>query len=871
MKISVIRQVVEQGLYKDALSVLMWCLSFKTPQQKRDYLKAMHQDFLTSEYSPPPSGDGYVLFMRSLERDDYGAMFGAVFSSCSSAPKTYFASFNKTKVQNNAKAAAYFEENLDLEDWIDVYDPLDRQCAFVLLLSYCYLLEFYAEVKFKAIVTFSDMQPIENLFARYFRSKGIQTVSLQHGLYIDYGEYKTVNCINYQSHASDYYLVWGEHTAKLISAYHPDTKIVMCGKPLIFQGKASSSKDGGRSIMLVLDQSIFDRENYAMARIVSDYAKKHGYNVTVRFHPSLDKSAFLKAFPNIIEAINFLDADIVAGHTTSLLFEAQALHKRVVQYKTNIPTVDLPAPLQFKDLPSLEKAATFPLEAEPAKSYFCALDDASKQRYADFFRFLLEDDRSAKVEFYEGPKGRTQSHTWFDTMKRNFFEGPLGELKQQAAVTAAPTRPSKLMHQSEDQSAARTDRLDAIVIPCLPSDLPILGFIFDMWSSPHFAPSLTGRKVKLLLVFNSIDLDARRKVIDMWRARPKLSLYFDELLVESADLIGERDLYVKSRAKESKGKFGNIAGPNFLFQSTMNYASRFCGYVFQMEVDCFPLIKGWLEALDLVISRAAGAWVIGSLYHGDFAVNDSVKMHINGNALYKSGDPKFIDFINTIWIPRLLKLAKELPNLAYDCWWAFEVNRSKTNDLSPDSSWNLVRRYNSFFYNDPFIVNLLKSDPLEERFSEIYRFYESIGKTPIFLHYADCKALGERVLAGEAGSLRDLLLDPALISDDISRSDVYHAKVDSRIHIISEDVYLPKESSDLLTRIAANLLQHPTPRQSSLFLMSCAFELMLRPSECGKRIAAGGDMEKPLALALEHNTDVRAAAHLMRIRDMYNR
>lgn len=262
-------------------------------------------------------------------------------------------------------------------------------------------------------------------------------------------------------------------------------------------------------------------------------------------------------------------------------------------------------------------------------------------------------------------------------------------------------------------------------------------------------------------MFNRIDPDTRNKVMEMWRAHPRLSLCFDELLVESADLIGERDLYVKNRSKEVKGEFGNIAGPNFLFQSTMNFAARFGGYVFQMEVDCFPLTANWLEALDGVIARAAGAWVIGTMYHGDFRVNNPIRMHLNGNALYRTGDPKFIEFLNEIWIPRLLGLASELPNLAYDCWWALEVDRSNTADRADDSSWTLTRRYNSFFYNDPFIVNLLKSDPLEKRFSETYLFYQSVGKTPIFLHHADVKALGQRVLNGEADSLSALLLAPA--------------------------------------------------------------------------------------------------------------
>lgn len=432
---SAIRDVIEKGLYKDALSFLMWVLSFKTEEQKREYLKTMHRDFLTSEYSPPPAQDGDVLFMRSLGREDYALMFGVIYGACD-APKTYFASFLKTNVPYNAKAAAYFEEHLDLLDRIEISNPIDRQCAYLLLLSFGYQLEAYAGVKIRALVTFSDMQPIENLFAKYFRAKGVATVSMQHGLYIDYGEYKTINCINYLNHASEYHLAWGDNTAALLSAYHPEARIALCGKPMVFQGAPTEGKPkSGRSILLALDQRIFDTQNYAMTSIAREYAKKHGYKVTVRFHPSNDRDLFFKTFPDVVESINFLDADIVIGHTTSLLFEAMAMGKRVVQYKTPIPTVNLPRPFQFANLAGLEKAVAAPREEDqPAKAYFCALGNASKDRYAEFFRFLLKGDKTAKVEFYKGPKVEKKPHSWYEIMQRHFYEDP----DKAPALTALP-------------------------------------------------------------------------------------------------------------------------------------------------------------------------------------------------------------------------------------------------------------------------------------------------------------------------------------------------------------------------------------------------------------------------------------------------
>lgn len=861
---SVIRYVVKQGLYKEALSVLMWVLSFKTEEQKREHLKMLQQDFLTYEYVTPPASDGNVLFIRSLGREDYAALFGAIFHACSGAPKTYFESFKKSKVKHNAKAAEYIENNIDLEDWIDVRNPIDRQCAFMVLISYCFLLEHYADVKFRAVVAFSDMQPIENLFIQYFRSKGIPTVSAQHGLYIDYGEYKTINAINYMNHAADYFLAWGEKTAELISTYHPKSKIVMCGKPLVFQGKSSTGKSGGRSIMVVLDQAIFENENYAMSRIVLDYARNYGYQLTVRFHPSLKKDSFFRMFPDVVESSDFMDADIVVGHTSTLMFEALAMGKSVVQFKTNIPAIDLPKSLQFNDLSSLEKAMVSPIKPGLSRLYFCALNNDSKKNYADFFTFLLNEGSSKKLNFYSGAKGKQQHPDWYMNMLTNFFENSMATTPQLPIVSALP----ELNHLIPISS----NRLVAIVMPCLASDLPILDFIFGMWSTPSFAPSLAGRKVSLMLVFNQLSSELRHKVRETWEDHPKLALYFNELHVESADLAGDRDLYVKSRSPEAKGEFGNIAGPNFLFQSAMNYAARFDGYVFQMEVDCFPLLPGWIEALDEVIKRACGAWVIGGMYSGDFRINNLIRFHLNGNALYKTGDAKFIDFINNIWIPRLLEISIEKPNVAYDSWYAMEMELSDTKDISNDGSWNLVRRYSSFFYNDPFIINLLKSDSLEKNFEEYFCFYESLGKAPVFLHYAYCKKLAERVLAGEAESLLNLLLPSMKEAGHATRGrTALHENAAISTSPMSIDTLEKGGGGDRLARLGATLSEHnPSPSRCRIFLMSCISELLLRRSSFKNRISSEGDLEKPLALALKYNTDLSISSRFFRISKYYS-
>ena len=742
-----IRDIIERHDYHEVLSVLAWVLSFKTERQKRDHLQQMYRQFLTTAHDLPKAHDGDVLFIRSLGREDYALLFGAIAASCDHPRKVMLNTFATKTVARNHDALRFLSAHMDLIERIRVRHPVDRQCAFLQLMSFGMLLEHFADTRLDALVCFSDMQPIENLFARHFRHKGVPTVTCQHGLYIDYGDYKTVNCINYLNHASEHFLAWGDETASLIRAYHPEARVHLCGKPVFHRGKIALATKTGKAIQVVLDQPIFEVQNIAMFRLVSDFAKTAGHTVSVRYHPGINRDTFQKKIGSPAEATDFLSADIVVGHTSSLLFEALALGKKVVQFKSSIPTVDLPPQLQFHDPATLQKAVGANADPKVAHTYFARIGDDSRKAYRAFFRTLLAGDDMGAGAIPATSQKTKKTHLWYRALNAEFFVEPaVSQPRMPGPSVVLPTLPG-------DPPA-----LSAIVMSCLLSDVVNIKQTFDHWCHPALAPSATGRKVKLVVVFNTLNDIAQAELLKAWQDRPRLSLFFSELIIRSADQSGDHDLYVKNRSRELKGHFGNIAGPNFLFQRSMDHASECGGFIFQMELDCVPLSGGWIDDLDRVVARSAGAWVVGGMYNGKFRVNNSTRMHLNGNALYNVGDAGFMRFLNETWMPRLLEVSKHYPNLAYNYWWALELEHSDTKDVTEYSSWNIVRSYASFIRPDPFILNYLNNDPLRSLFTQHYRFYSDLGKPPLFLHHADAVSLVKRVLAGEAKGVSDLLL-----------------------------------------------------------------------------------------------------------------
>lgn len=312
----------------------------------------------------------------------------------------------------------------------------------------------------------------------------------------------------------------------------------------------------------------------------------------------------------------------------------------------------------------------------------------------------------------------------------------------------------------DEKTASPSTPIGSISIPCTLSDLTNIELMFRVWSDSRFNPSENKkfRKPVLLIVFNTANQELINKTHILYNSYAILRNYFTRLVVTSADLQGERDIYNRD-ASRRMGKYGNKAGPNFLFQKTLNTASVYGGYTLQIELDCFPSSSGWLDRSNHLVKRSVGTWVIGSKYAGSFGLDVSVLNHLNGNGLYEVGNPNFVKFLNEIWIPRIIQLADVAPYLAYDCWWAYEMNSA--DSLRGNYSWQLIQTYDSFFKNEPFVVNLLPVESTAFRFLEMYNLFDGLDKTPIFFHSSSVRPLFEKTLENTKSTLLEILEDEA--------------------------------------------------------------------------------------------------------------
>lgn len=290
--------------------------------------------------------------------------------------------------------------------------------------------------------------------------------------------------------------------------------------------------------------------------------------------------------------------------------------------------------------------------------------------------------------------------------------------------------------------------LTSITVPCTLRDDGAFARLLACWSDSRFFPVRPREDfapIRLAVVVNRLEEDVEARFKGIFLQRSEIHCIFKECVILDAGLEGEKDIYVRGES-QAKGRYGNKAGPNFLFFETMRLVQRFGGFTFQCEVDCYPLRSGWLTDLNRLVSERAFAWVIGSIYTGQRPVGRDIQMHFNGNAVYQSGNPDFIAFVDNVWQPRVIDYVDLDPNLAYDCWWALETSRASA--LVQNSSWGLVSAYSQYFCNNQFLINLVDGETAAEDAEKALGEERVAKHRCLFLHGHPATPLVAEFLAG---------------------------------------------------------------------------------------------------------------------------
>lgn len=211
-------------------------------------------------------------------------------------------------------------------------------------------------------------------------------------------------------------------------------------------------------------------------------------------------------------------------------------------------------------------------------------------------------------------------------------------------------------------------RIGAVAVPLTPREWRRQIENLSLWLDPKLRPSLgSGHQATVLHLFfsgltdNALERDLREAI----SAISELQEYFAEVRITFLGIPAEIDHYVRSTAGSDEPC--TKSGPNVFFLATMAHCKEY-EYVLHAETDCLPVRAGWLDAADGEIDRAGTqAWIIGPAYFHASQLHSAYRLHINGNAIYQTGDPDFQQFLQSTFFEALTHLIRSgFRDMAYD-------------------------------------------------------------------------------------------------------------------------------------------------------------------------------------------------------------
>lgn len=315
------------------LSLYFSYLWHELPLYRKALLNLQFIKIFFLKWDIPKNLNTKLLFTQSMNRNDYNNFVQCVYDTVECNDKQYL--FISKKYGLNFDCF-----NLKLNDIRQIWQEIIVDNVFMklfIMFNIIHIASIRKSVKtynIDVLTTHADMQPIENYLIQYFKSKNKITITLQHGLYIDYSKNKNKNEVNYKNVISDFFLAWGNETKELIQKYHPNCKIILCGNPIM---QINSMMKNNNFFGIVFDQELLKNYNKEILQIGQELAKELNMKIVLKLHPQNNIDDYMIDKTLVIDK-KIEESMFVIGHTTTMLYTLMRCGMAVFKFHTEVPS-----------------------------------------------------------------------------------------------------------------------------------------------------------------------------------------------------------------------------------------------------------------------------------------------------------------------------------------------------------------------------------------------------------------------------------------------------------------------------------------------------------------------------------------------------
>ncbi|NCA98762.1 MAG: hypothetical protein EOM70_05245 [Clostridia bacterium] len=150
-------------------------------------------------------------------------------------------------------------------------------------------------IRERVVVVFHDASSLQNLICQQLKGSGSKTITLQHGLYIEWA-YPGIHVTDYENVSADYFLAWGPATKNLIEKYNPTCQVLSVGHPF-FIGYQPKPHETQHRFGVILCALAFREDNRKLIALAEQISQAISVPYLVKLHPA-DNESFYQDVPH---------------------------------------------------------------------------------------------------------------------------------------------------------------------------------------------------------------------------------------------------------------------------------------------------------------------------------------------------------------------------------------------------------------------------------------------------------------------------------------------------------------------------------------------------------------------------------------------
>ena len=235
-----------------------------------------------------PESNGFLAtFMENYRKDHYD-LFNTVINSLTDKPSVTNLFEVRRKVAFHpilaTKIIFSIFRKLSKEN-VGLLDKLCWAAEYVYLVNNIKELNKLDFLRVKKYLCMCHVLSIENLMTQYLKNKGVETYSLEEGIYMVYKKNIVLGSIAYELFATDHLLCWGQYTKDEYIEYGIDSRrIDVSGYPKCLELAPFKKDNEYKKCLVLLAGPIFGDINTKL--LVMLESMKEEFEITLKPHPA---------------------------------------------------------------------------------------------------------------------------------------------------------------------------------------------------------------------------------------------------------------------------------------------------------------------------------------------------------------------------------------------------------------------------------------------------------------------------------------------------------------------------------------------------------------------------------------------------------